>query len=169
MIEPRLDLGTRPSKVTSTDELLTIMRDVVAANPDSSHTEAVKLWLDRVQDHEDYDTLLLPAIERYAGNALWRRCVVRKDHPEGEPDRRETKAKAKEIIASEIVLWTWKLPTTGKALCEATFQEVAEAAPLAGRFLSKLSTMGAPGSLVREVFNKQELQEFWAKAQGAAA
>jgi hypothetical protein len=100
---------------------------------------------------------------------MFRRCIPQvHSYLDRSDGSRQTKDKAKSIIAAEIELWTWKLPTTGKALSECTFQEIAEAAPLSGRFLSKLATQGAPGSLVREVFTKAELQGFWSGAQGAS-
>jgi hypothetical protein len=156
-----LDLGRTSAKYANRDELLVMLRRVIAENPGVSQADAVRLWGEALRDHEDYDAKLREEIETYVANAMWRRCTT----PAGDEDR-STEAKAKEIIASEILLWTWKLPTTGKPLCECTFEEIAAAAPVTGRFLARLSTQGAPGTKVKEVFrDKDALQAFWRSAQ----
>lgn len=159
-----LELGVRPSKRASTDQLLTIMRQIKAEHPDISRGEALKLYRQAVRDDDD----LVDANIDYTGEALWVRCTLRREPPaEAEQQEAErVKGIAKEIITAKVVLWTWKLPTNGKPLCDCTFAEIAEAAPLVGRFLSRLAMQGAPGSLVREFFaDKRALQEFWAQVQ----
>lgn len=161
-----LELGQRPSKRASTDQLLAIMRQIKAEHPDISRSEAMKLYRQRVRDDAD----LVDANIDYTGEALWDRCTPHSRYePPSDDDRQAAeriKEAAKEIIMVKVVLWTWKLPTNGKPLCDCTFGEIAEAAPFLGRFLSRLAMQGAPGSLVREVFaDKQALQDFWAQHQ----
>jgi hypothetical protein len=150
------------------DELLELMRKILRDNPKIRQPGAVRLWLEALHNHEDYDLDLRETAERYAGNNIFRRLA--KPAPEDAKPSRDTsldREKIKEAIAASIVLWRWKMPTTGKFLADSTFAEVAEAAPLSGKFLAKLSTLGAPGTMVREVFkNEKALQEFWKSAQG---
>lgn len=166
MTEGHLDLGKVSAKYTNTDELLALMRRVVRDLEGQPRSAQIKAWLDLIHESDDYESEHLPTIERYVANAYWRRCVALDD--ESTRPAAETKAKAKEIIEAGIVLWTWRVPTINKPLSDCTFQEVGEAAPLAGRFLRKLAEQGAPGTLVKEVFRtKRELQDFWKRAQSA--
>lgn len=146
------------------DELLEIMRKILSENPNIRQSGAIRLWIEALHDHEDYELDLKEQAERYAGNNIFKRLAKPIDI---SPRVKEEKEKAiREIIASNIVLWRWKLPTTGKTIADSTFGEILNAAPLTGKFLAKLGVVGAPGTLVREVFkNEKALQEFWNSAQ----
>jgi hypothetical protein len=156
------------SKRENRDELLEIMRKIIKSNPDIRQSGAIRLWLEELHAHENYDIELREQAERYAGNNIYRRLAnipidINAKPPKTDQEKEKT---IRELITANIVLWRWKLPTTGKCLADSTFAEVAEAAPLTGKFLAKLSSIGAPGTLVREVFkNEKALQEFWKSAQ----
>lgn len=161
-----LDLGKSPVKVSSRDTLLWLMRGIVAdsvGNGQITRQDAVARWRERVSEHPDHE-LLIEQMEEHYGLLLFQRCTV---PVERDPERsQEVRKRVRETIASQIALSTWVLPGIGKPLADCTFAEVAEAAPVAGRFLAKLATEGAPGTLVKEVFpNEEALQEFWAQAQ----
>jgi|KBSMisStandDraft_5_1062788.scaffolds.fasta_scaffold00074_57 hypothetical protein len=163
-----LELGVRPSKRASTDPLLEIMRRIIAEHAGVSRSDAVQLFRERVSGDGDFNELVDACIG-YAAEALWDRCTPRPRYQPSEDERREVervRGLAKDIIEAKIVLWTMKLPTNGKPLCDCSFGEIDAAAPLNNRFLSRLAVQGASGSLVREVFkDKQALQEFWAACQ----
>lgn len=154
----------RPSNIESTDRLVRVMRRIVADNEGIDRADAIKEFLAEVRADDD----LHDESDRYTAVALWNRCRPRDETAKDEREQalEENVRRVKETIAAEIILWTWRLPTNNKPLRDCTFAEVGEAAPLAGQFLAKLATQGAPGSLVREVFRtKEELQGFWAEAQ----
>jgi hypothetical protein len=161
----QLDLGKSPVKVSSRDTLLWLMRGIVAdsvGDGQLTRQDAVSRWRERVAEHPDHE-LLLEQMEEHYGLLLFQRCTV----PAEKTDKStEFRKRIRETIASQIALATWILPVVGKPLAECTFAEVAEAAPIAGHFLAKLATEGAPGALVKEVFpNEEALQEFWRQAQ----
>jgi hypothetical protein len=163
----QLDLGKSPVKVSSRDTLLWLMRGIVAdsvGNGTVTRQDAVARWRERVAEHPDHD-LLLEQMEEHYGLLLFQRCTVPAENR--DPDKsQEMRRRVRETIASQIMLSTWVVPGIGKSLPDCTFAEIAEAAPVAGRFLAKLSAEGAPGTLVREVFPDEDaLQAFWAQAQ----
>lgn len=163
----QLDLGKSPVKVSSRDTLLWLMRGIVAdsvGNGQITRQDAVARWRERVADHPDRD-MLLEQMEEHYGLLLFQRCTVPAE--KHDPDKsQEVRRSVRETIASQIVLSTWVVPIVGKPLADCTFSEVAEIAPVAGRFLTKLAQEGAPGTLVKEVFpNEDALQEFWRQAQ----
>lgn len=160
----QLDVGKAPVKITSRDTLLWLMRSIVADSAgEITRQEAVERWRERLADHPDYE-LLIDQIEEHYGLLLFQRCAVPTDATVAKSQ--EIRKRVRETIASQIALSTWVLPVVGKPLIECTFSEVAEAAPIAGRFLAKLAAEGAPGTLVKEVFPSEEaLQEYWEKAQ----
>lgn len=97
---------------------------------------------------------------------MFQRCAVPIDETGVRERSQEMRRKVREVITSQIVLSTWVLPVVGKPLHECTFAEVADAAPVAGKFLGKLAGEGAPVTLVKEVFpTEQALQEYWKTAQ----
>lgn len=163
----QLDLGKSPVKVSSRDSLLWLMRGIVAdsvGNGQITPRDAVMRWRERIAEHPDRE-MLIEQMEEHYGLLLFQRCTVPAENR--DPDKsKETRKRVREIIASQIVLSTWVLPVVGKPLPDCTFAEVADAAPAAGRFLSKLAELGAPGTLVKEVFPTEDaLQEAWAEAQ----
>lgn len=161
-----LNPGVTSAKHESRDELLVIMRKVLKDNPGIRQSGAVRLAIEALHEHEDYEPDLRDAAERYAMNNIWRRLGRPNDSDGSKPPREPREPIIRELILANIVLWRWKLPTTGKTISESTFGELAEAAPIVGRFFAKLATVGAPGTLVREVFkNEKALQEFWRSAQ----
>lgn len=161
-----LDLGKAPVKVSSRDTLLWLMRGIVAdavGNGDISRQDVVSQWRARIEEHPDRE-ILIEQIEEHYGLLLFQRCTVPAEKGRDKPE--ELRKRVRETIASQIVLSTWVLPIVGKPLAECTFAEVAEAAPVAGRFLVKLAAEGAPGTLVKDVFpDEAALQEFWSLAQ----
>lgn len=166
----QLDLGKSPVKVSSRDTLLWLMRGIVAdavGNGRITRQDAVERWRERVAEHPDRE-LLLEQMEEHYGLLLFQRCTVPADNTAAEKSE-ETRRRVRETIASQIVLSTWIVPVVGKALSDCTFAEVADVAPIAGRFLAKLAQEGAPGTLVKEVFqDEQALQDFWARVQKTA-
>ena len=165
-----LDLGTLGAKRKGDTELLAIMRQVVANNPNETDpAKIVYLFVSELDDIQTRDAL------EYAGYNIFRRVwrdkpvaaavTVKPDEPK-RPTSVEIQKRAKEIIESGIVLWHMQVPGVGKPLNECTFGELADAAPLTGRFLARLARQGAPGTLVREVFKDEEhLQDFWTTCQ----
>lgn len=162
----QLDLGKSPVKVSSRDTLLWLMRGIVAdsvGNGQITRQDAVARWRERVAEHPDHE-LLLEQMEEHYGLLLFQRCTVPAEKV--DPDKsQEVRKRVRETIASQIVLSTWVVPIIGKPLADCTFAEVADAAPVAGRFLAKLAAEGAPGTLIKEVFNEDALQAFWMLAQ----
>jgi len=162
-----LNLGTLGAKRKGDTELLAIMRQVVANNPNETDpAKIVYLFIDELDDIQTLDAL------EYAGYNIFRRVWRDKPAAAPQPDEQkrptsvEIQKRAKEIIESGIILWHMQVPSAGKPLNECTFGELADAAPLTGRFLARLSRVGAPGTLVREVFKDEEhLQDFWTTCQ----
>jgi hypothetical protein len=161
------DTGKIGAKFSNRDDLLTLMRTIVAEG--RSREEAIGLCYKKILENE----VLTSDAVRYTCANLYERCVVRRNTAQNQQKQIETKAiitegriKAREVIESSIRLWTWKVPGTGKILSECTFGELPDVAPLIGRFLSKLSQQGAPGTLIKEVFTSEEdLQSFWRSSQ----
>ena len=111
--------------------------------------------------------MLLEQMEEHYGLLLFQRCTVPAEKPDTDKSQ-ELRRSVRETIASKIVLSTWVVPVVDKPLADCSFAEVAEVAPVAGRFLAKLAKEGAPGTLVKEVFpNEDALQEFWRQAQNS--
>lgn len=153
-------LGVTGAKRENHDELLDLMRTVISKHPGISQSEAVNLWLTEIRKEKT----LREAAERYAGYNIFRRLVARTINTAEISAARD---QVKSIIVSNIMLWNWKVPgTNGKKLADCTFGEIRDAAPLAGKFLAKLSSCGSPETLVRDVFkNDKALQDFWLKSQ----
>jgi hypothetical protein len=171
---PELETDRVPGKPAGTgakrenhDELLEIMRRVLKENPGIRQSGAVRIWLENLHNHDDYNANLGEAAESYAGSNIYRRLIQPAAPSIDEKSEREDRLKkAKEILASNIILWRWKLPTVGKLLPDCSFGELNDAAPVVGKFIAKLSACGAPGTLVRDVFrNEKSLQEFWTASQ----
>jgi hypothetical protein len=143
------------------------MRGIVAdsvGNGQITRQDAVAQWKSRVEAHPDHE-LLMEQIEEHYGLLLFQRCTVPVENADAEKSQ-ATRRRIRETITSQIVLSTWVLPVVGKPLGDCTFAEVAEAAPIAGKFLAKLAEEGAPGTPVKEVFpNEEALQAFWRHAQ----
>jgi hypothetical protein len=162
-----LHLGTTPAKISSKDPLLVLMRAVFKRlGPDVTREQAVDAWRADLADHPDYEQLI-DEIETYAANLLFNRCVSTSDAIQKRQALRaiDRTKKMREAIVSEVALATWVVPTVGKPLLDCTFAELAEAAPSVGRFLLRLSTQGAPGACVRDVFPDEDaLQAFWQQA-----
>lgn len=160
-----LDLGTTAAKRASTDDLLSLSRQLIKENPAATDDEIDQLYIAALED----DDGLARQSHYYTAVNHRRRCQERgpkRDRVADEEEHQRLKAAAREIITAKFILWTWKLPTNGKPVCDCTFGEIGEAAPLIGRFLAKLAAQGAPGALVREVFtDKAALQKFWEQAQ----
>lgn len=142
------------------DRLRELMREATML----PQAEAVRQVFLQIVDDPD----LLEQAACYALSNIYVNCVrelTRRRATPG-PDMRVEEVKIREIVAASIRLWNWKIPSIGKRLPDCTFSEIADAAPLAGRFLARLSTQGAPGTLVREVFKtERDLQDFWRIAQ----
>lgn len=157
--------GVYSAKREDCPYLLSIVRQVIADDPDIGPTEALKAALDIVNRSEDKELLMLEGL-RYTLNNLYRRCQPKED-AQGRRNRTARGEKAaREIIESSIKLWTWRIPVIGKALPDCTFGELAEAAPVTNKFLAKLATQGAPGTLVREIFkSEKQLQIVWTSFQ----
>lgn len=160
-----VDIGATGAKAEADGgQLLNIMRRVMAAHPDAGPSEWVRLWVLELDNHDDSEDLNRSA-RRYCGFNLVSRCMPRTRQTRTRASRPEVEAK-KVIIQAQVRLWVWKLPTNGLPLNDCTFAEVAEAAPMAGRFLRELAKQGAPGQKVRDVFkNGTDLKEFWNKNQ----
>jgi len=154
-----IDLGTTSAKYASTDLLIQKMRQILREH-DLTRSEAISAFIEAVRAEDD----LLQDALIYVGNLMWSRCAERDRNKNEEKNSRAEKA-AENIIRSKIVLWTTRLPQTGKRLPESTFAEVEEAAPLLGRFYARLALRGKPGQLVSEIFDRKSLQEFWNEAQ----
>lgn len=166
----QLDLGKSPVKVSSRDTLLWLMRGIVAdsvGNGQITRQDAVTRWKERVAEHPDHD-LLIEQMEEHYGLLLFQRCTVPAETRDTDKPQ-ETRKRIRETIVAQITLSTWVLPVVGKPLADCTFAEVADAAPVAGKFLAKLASEGAPGTLIREVFpNEEALQQFWVNVQKQA-
>ncbi len=163
-----VDLGIQGAKRKNDTELLRLMRQVMLDNPnETDRARIVRLWMDELDD-----VLMQDAIE-YAGYNIARRVFIEKpvlptEKKQKEPpvDYTVIQKRAKEIIEAGIILWTMQVPSIGKPLNECTFGELETAAPLTGKFLSRLARVGAPGALVHEVFRDEEhLQDFWITCQ----
>lgn len=163
----QLDLGKSPVKVSSRDTLLWLMRGIVAdsvGNGQITRQDAVARWRERVAEHPDHE-LLIEQMEEHYGLLLFQRCTVPAERSDADKAH-DVRKRVRETVASQIMLSTWVVPVIGKPLADCTFSEIAEAAPIAGKFLGKLAAEGAPGTLVKEVFPTEEaLQGFWAQAQ----
>jgi hypothetical protein len=160
------DLGRTPSKRSNKDPLITIMRDLLDEHAGASQETLVRLWIEAVHDHADYESELAREIDLYVANLVFLRCTA----PAGPGRGNSTgsfERRVRDIVASQIMLATWVIPMVGKKLIDCTFAEVAEAAPTTGRFLIALAKQGAPGQKVKEVFPTEDaLQSFWRKMQG---
>lgn len=162
-IELRLDEGKAAAKVATADVLVLLMREIVGASgPNPDRRECVQRWREALADRDDY-TGLLDHLEEHEGTLIFNRCVAPNDD---KPARERIRARLREVIAADIILSAWIIPVAGKPLSDCTFGELAEAAPIAGRFLAKLAAQGAPGTPVKEVFpTEQALQDFWDQQQ----
>jgi hypothetical protein len=165
MTSPQIDLGTQPAKYSNYDPALVLMRQIRSRGKNITRGEAIRKFCAAALEAED---LTRECVE-YTAAAAWNRTSPRTH--EVDDDRREKTTEARkairEVIQAKIALWKMVLPTNAKRLWDSTFEEVAEAAPLLGKFHAQLATLGAPGTLVREVFHKRKaaLQELWNKCQ----
>lgn len=159
-----LDLGVTSAKRQNQDVLMNMMRKIIASNPGISRERANRLCYQEMLDHEDHDDLIKHAVF-YCLDNMYQRCTVQTSRKKAA-DEYDTDTKDRIftslVIASMEMWWNFKMPTTGKLLCDSTFLEVKEAAVICGKLMSRLAQHGAPGTLVREVFKTQEeLQEFF--------
>lgn len=161
----KLDLGITAAKRQNQDVLMKIMRTTIKENSElNNKAELITIACETVLDHRESEQLLHDAL-RYCMTNMYQRCAMQSEKKKAQKENEEhTQEHIYNTIANDsmIMWWNFTVPTTGKKLPDSTFQEVKEAAHFTGKSLSRLCQMGAPGTMVREVFKNQKmLQEFF--------
>lgn len=157
----KVNEGKAPAKVANHDALVEIMREILRANEGIQPAAAVAEWKLRVRGPELAGELVESALD-YAGHLLFRRCAV---PVVPAPQHNNFRQRVRQAVAANIQLSTWIVPGVGKALCDCTFAEAAQAASINGSFLRRLAGIGKPDQRIGDVLDEESLQTFFKEGQ----